>query len=217
MSAVKFLLMVGGSLAYFSLAIIGEGGIAAMLAHPPLVGILVLSLVMVIAALFAGGNISPGEREDCGNRWVLAVFAVLGLLSGYLPAWADHRALWPIDGDAVRWLGVFLYGIGGFLRLWPVYVLGNRFSGLVAIQPGHTLVTTGIYRTIRNPSYLGLISIMLGWGLAFNSWIGVLLAVLLVPPLIARIHSEENLLLSQFGEEYKAYRSHTSRLIPGIY
>ena len=58
---------------------------------------------------------------------------------------------------------------GGALRIWPVFVLGRRFSGLVAIQPGHTLVTTGIYSVIRNPSYLGLLIISsAGAGLPVN-------------------------------------------------
>jgi protein-S-isoprenylcysteine O-methyltransferase Ste14 len=42
-------------------------------------------------------------------------------------------------------------------------------------------------------------------------------AWLLIPPLLARINTEENLLRTEFGDEYKAYCSHTSRLIPGIY
>jgi protein-S-isoprenylcysteine O-methyltransferase Ste14 len=41
--------------------------------------------------------------------------------------------------------------------------------------------------------------------------------VLVIPPLIARIQSEERLLLSHFGTEYEAYRARTSRLIPGVY
>jgi len=45
----------------------------------------------------------------------------------------------------------------------------------------------------------------------------VLLTVLLIPPLLARIDAEENLLYSQFGDNYNAYRSHRWRLIPGIY
>jgi protein-S-isoprenylcysteine O-methyltransferase Ste14 len=36
-------------------------------------------------------------------------------------------------------------------------------------------------------------------------------------PLVARIRAEENLLRSQFGAEYDAYRARTSRLIPGLY
>lgn len=122
-----------------------------------------------------------------------------------------------IDGDAIRWFGVALVAVGGALRIAPVFILGDRFSGLVAIQPIHTLVTTGLYGAIRHPSYLGLLISSIGWGLAFRSVLGVLLALLLLPPLIARIESEEALLQSQFGAEYEAYRAKSSRLIPRLY
>ena len=94
-------------------------------------------------------------------------------------------------------------------------MLGHRFSGLVAIQPGHTLVTSGVYRFIRHPSYLGLLVNALGW--AFRSGVGVLLTALMIPPLLARIRAEERLLRAQFGAEYDAYRARTSRMIPGLY
>ena len=98
-----------------------------------------------------------------------------------------------------------------------MFVLGNRFSGLVAIQPGHTLVTSGVYAVIRHPSYLGLLINSLGWSLAFRSSVGVILTLFLVLPLLARINAEEKLLHSYFGADYNAYRSRTWRLIPGIY
>jgi protein-S-isoprenylcysteine O-methyltransferase Ste14 len=203
--------------AYLALAVLGIGGVDAFLAHPPLIALLVVTLLMVVAAMFTSGNLSSGEREDRGNRWVLVAFGAIGLLSAWLPAYTDRKEFWTIDGGVVRWLGVVLYAGGGALRLWPVFVLGRRFSGLVAIQPGHTLVTDGLYRTIRNPSYLGLLVLSLGWALAFRSLVGVLLVALMIPPLIARIRSEEALLRSQFGEEYAAYCARTWRLIPGLY
>jgi protein-S-isoprenylcysteine O-methyltransferase Ste14 len=88
---------------------------------------------------------------------------------------------------------------------------------LVAIQPGHTLVTTGIYGVIRHPSYLGLLINALGWALVFRSGVGVLLTALLIPPLVVRMRAEEALLRTEFGGEYAAYCSRTSRLIPGLY
>ena len=117
----------------------------------------------------------------------------------------------------MRWLGVGLFAAGGALRIWPVFVLGHRFSGLVAIQPGHTLVTTGVYGVIRHPSYLGLLVNALGWGLAFRAGVGVVLTARMLPPLLARIHAEERLLRTQFGDTYDAYCTRTSRLIPGLY
>jgi protein-S-isoprenylcysteine O-methyltransferase Ste14 len=87
--------------------------------------------------------------------------------------------------------GLLLFVVGGSLRLWPVFLLGRPFSGLVAIQRDHTLVTTGVYRHIRNPSYLGLLVSSLGWALTFRAGLGVVIAALLLIPLLARIRPEE--------------------------
>jgi protein-S-isoprenylcysteine O-methyltransferase Ste14 len=215
--AARFVSVVFGTAAYIGLAILGWGGFAAFFSDPALVALAIVLFALSGVALFAGGNLSPGIREDRTNRWVILVFALVGLLDAYLPAYTDRKEFWIIDGDTVRWVGVGLFAVGGALRLWPVFVLGRRFSGLVAIQPGHTLVTSGIYNVIRHPSYLGLLVNSLGWGLAFRSGVGVLLALLLIPPLLVRIRAEERLLHTQFGDEYDAYRGRTSRLIPGLY
>ena len=206
-----------GTLAYLGLAVLGLGGIAAFFSHPPLIALAIVLVVLSAVALFTAGNLSPGEREDRGNRWVLAAFGVISLLLGYVPAYSDRLDFWTIDGEVVRWLGVVIFAAGGALRIWPVFVLGRRFSGLVAIQRGHTLVTHGIYGVIRHPSYLGLLVGSLGWALAFRSALGVVLTALLLPPLLARINAEERLLPSHFGDEYDAYCRRTSRLLPGIY
>ncbi len=211
------LMTVTSTLLYLGLAVLGRGGFDAFFSRPALVALAVTLFAIAGVAIFAGGNLSPGEREDRGNRWVLIPFTVIGLLLAYLPAYTDREEFWTLDGDAVRWLGVVLLALGGALRIAPVFVLGRRFSGLVAIQPGHTLVTTGLYGVIRNPSYLGLLLFTLGWSLAFRSGVGLLLTALLVPPLVARMRSEEALLHSQFGAEYDAYRARTWRLIPWFY
>jgi protein-S-isoprenylcysteine O-methyltransferase Ste14 len=214
----KFALFtIGATLAYLGLAILGWGGFAAFFSHPALIALAVVLFALSGVAVFTRGNLSPGEREDRSNRWVIVAFGLIGVLAAYLPAYTDRKGLWTIDGDAIRWLGVALFAAGGVLRIWPVFVLGRRFSGLVAIQPGHTLVTSGVYRVIRHPSYLGLLVNSLGWALAFRSGIGVLLTALLIPPLLARIHAEERLLRTQFGDEYDAYCRRTSRLLPGLY
>ena len=213
----RLALIVVGTAAYFSLAVLGWGGVAAFFSHPALVALAVAVIVMAGASFFAGGNLSPGVREDRDNRWVLIAFLLLGLLDAYLPAYTDRKQLWTIDGDTTRWLGVGLFVFGGALRLWPVFVLGDRFSGLVAIQPKHTLATSGIYRVIRHPSYLGLLLNSLGWGLAFRSGVGVLLTALMILPLLARIRAEERMLRMQCGDEYDAYCARTSRLVPGLY
>jgi protein-S-isoprenylcysteine O-methyltransferase Ste14 len=217
MPTLRLTLVVLGTAAYAGLAILGWGGFAAFFSHPALITLVIILFSLSGAALFSVGNLSPGVREDRSNRWVLVAFALVGLLDAYLPAYTDRKEFWTIDDDTIRWLGVALFAAGGALRLWPVFVLGHRFSGLVAIQPGHTLVTSGVYSLIRHPSYLGLLINSLGWGLTFRSAVGVLLTVLMIPPLLARIRAEERLLRTQFGDDYDAYCARTARLIPGIY
>ena len=208
---------VVGTLAYLGLAILGWGGFAAFFSHPALVALAIAYFVLFGIALFSRSNLSPGVRDNPTDRWIVFGFWLIGLLASYLPAYTDRKGFWTLDADAIRWVGVFLFAAGGTLRIWPVFVLGHRFSGLVAIQPEHSLVTSGVYGIVRHPSYLGLLLSSLGWALAFRSGIGVLLTALTIPLFVARIRAEESLLRSEFGRDYDVYCGGTSRLIPGVY
>src|SRR5271156_1908153 len=91
---VRLTLLVASTVAYLGLAILGWGGFAAFFSHPALITLAIVFFVVSGAALFAGGNLSPGEREDRGNRWVLVPLIVIGLLAAYLPAFTDRKEFW---------------------------------------------------------------------------------------------------------------------------
>ncbi len=201
----------------FGLAIAGWGGWDAFFQHPAFRVLAGVTVVLAVLAVPSGGSLSSGVKEDRGNRWVLGAFSVIALLMAFFPSYTDRIGFWALDGSALRWVGVVVCFLGGLLRIIPVYVLRNRFSGLVAIQPGHRLETHGIYGLIRNPSYLGMLITSLGWVLAFRSGVGVLLVAALLVPLVARIRAEERLLREHFGAEYDAYCQRTWRLLPGVY
>jgi protein-S-isoprenylcysteine O-methyltransferase Ste14 len=203
--------------AYLGLAIVGAGGTSRFFSHPPLIAVSVVTIALGFAGLFSEGHIGSGVREDRSNRWVIAALGALGIVDAYLPAYTDRIDFLTFGGEGVRWLGFLLYTTDGLLRIAPVFVLGRRFSGLVAIQPEHRLVSSGLYGIIRHPSYLGLFVLAFGWGLAFRSGLGVAIAVLMLVVVLARIESEERLLSETFGAEYEAYRNRTWRLIPYIY
>ena len=202
----------------FGLAIAGWGGWNPFFEHRAFRALAGVTVALTVMALFSGSSgISSGEKEDRGNRWVLAAFGVIALVMSFFSAYTDRIDFWTLDGEAMRWAGVVVCLLGGVLRLIPVYVLRKRFSGLVAIQPGHQLETRGIYGVIRNPSYLGMIITALGWVLTFRSGVGVLSVAVMLIPLVARIRAEERLLREHFGAEYEAYFRRTWRLVPGIY
>src|SRR5262245_21551682 len=89
---------------YLALAIWGAGGIVAFFSEPARIALALVGFALGIAALFSSGHIGAGDREDRGNRWVIVVFGVVGLLFGYLPAYTERQGFWVIDGDGVRWL-----------------------------------------------------------------------------------------------------------------
>jgi protein-S-isoprenylcysteine O-methyltransferase Ste14 len=88
----------------------------------------------------------------------------------------------------------------------------SRYNPITAFK------TDGFYRFVRHPSYLGALLAMAGWALAFRSVIGLLLTAAMCVPIIARIHAEEEFLVHEFGEQYRAYQQRTPwRLLPFVY
>src|SRR5262249_61503726 len=75
---------IAGSLAYVGLAILGWGSFAAFFSHPALIALVIVGFALTGVALFSGGNLNPGEREDRGNRWVLWLGVVLFAAGGGL-------------------------------------------------------------------------------------------------------------------------------------
>jgi protein-S-isoprenylcysteine O-methyltransferase Ste14 len=217
----RIVILITGLLAaamQFGLGIWGWGGWTAFFEHPALQVLALVTIFFIFVAMFSGSSgLSSGQKEDRKDRWVLIAFLVIAMLAAYLSAYTDRVDLLTVDGDTVRWYGVATVFIGSVLRLAPVFVLKNRFSGLVAIQAGHKLETHGIYGLVRNPSYLGMLITAVGWALAFRSLVGVALSLLLLIPLIPRIRSEERLLSEHFGKEYDDYVARTWRLVPWIY
>lgn len=107
-------------------------------------------------------------------------------------------------------LGFTLTGTG--LAFWSVWHLGRSFSLLP--QARH-LVTTGPYRYVRHPIYLGGLLITIGEVWLRFSAAALLLNVIFIAAQVVRLRYEEAL-LSQAFPEYAAYRERTSALIPGI-
>ncbi|HVS38900.1 MAG TPA: isoprenylcysteine carboxylmethyltransferase family protein [Gemmataceae bacterium] len=212
---MSVVLLFALSLTAFAL---GRGDGVAFFQSPARVGAIVVLFVLAAAAGFSScGRMNPGKKEDRRNRWVFVPFFVLSLVMATLPAYLDGRNLWTTDDIVTPYVGLVLLTVGGVLRIAPVFVLGRRFTGLVAIQEGHRLETGGFYRFIRHPSYAGMLLSVAGYVLVFRCWLGLLLLGALLAVLVARMNAEEALLEREFGEEYTSYKRRTWRLAPWVY
>jgi protein-S-isoprenylcysteine O-methyltransferase Ste14 len=80
---------------------------------------------------------------------------------------------------------------------------------------GTGLVTTGPYRLVRHPIYLGLALLAMGEALAFGSWPALMIVLSAIVPTFAwRARAEEKLLSRTFGERYAVYRQRSKMIIP---
>jgi protein-S-isoprenylcysteine O-methyltransferase Ste14 len=113
-------------------------------------------------------------------------------------------------------VGLMLAGMG--LRYWAVITLGASFRTTVETEKGQKVIRTGPYRLIRHPSYAGWLLMCLGYGLALQNWLSLLVMVFIpLETLLHRIAVEEKVLAASLGVEYSKYQQHTKRLIPWVW
>jgi protein-S-isoprenylcysteine O-methyltransferase Ste14 len=95
--------------------------------------------------------------------------------------------------------------------------LGSAWSFVPMADEGTGLVTTGPYRFVRHPIYLGLALLAMGEALAFSSWPAFMIVLSgIVPTFAWRARAEEKLLSRTFGERYAVYRQRTKMIIPHV-
>jgi protein-S-isoprenylcysteine O-methyltransferase Ste14 len=109
-----------------------------------------------------------------------------------------------------------LLGMGGFLLLWCVrdfFVSGK--GTLAPWDPPKHLVVVGLYRHVRNPMYLAVLTIISGWCLLYVSvWLTLYLVFLALAFHLRVIFYEEPWLRRQFGAEWESYATAVSRWLP---
>lgn len=157
------------------------------------------------------------EAKDWDIRLV-RIMNLIGLLTLFV-AGLDKRFGWT-GGISfplfVITLGFFIFGY--FFFSWAM-VTNQFFSQVVRIQDenGHHPITTGPYRFVRHPGYLGFIFIVLAQPLVLGSLWALLPAVITVVLFIARTSKEDGVLLSELPG-YRTYAQKTRyRLIPCVW
>lgn len=130
-------------------------------------------------------------------RALLAFLALPGIVAFAIPIY------WLISTsrtEVVQPLGLLLLVVGCIGLLWCVrdfYVFGK--GTLAPWSPPRHLVTAGLYRYSRNPMYVSVLLILLGWAVSFDGrglyWYAILTAVafqlrvvLFEEPWLARTH-----------------------------
>lgn len=157
-------------------------------------------------------------HRSSDRNTVLLILAMAGI-STIVPEiewayWRDEHtgsSVWNIAGLTMM-AGAAAY------RIRAIYTLGKHFSSTVQTGETQELITSGPYRYLRHPSYLGAFVAIVGCAVLLQAWVGVLVAIVaMIYAYIQRINAEEKALESHFGTAYRDFQARTWRMFPGIW
>ncbi|TFG28789.1 isoprenylcysteine carboxylmethyltransferase family protein [Candidatus Thorarchaeota archaeon] len=146
---------------------------------------------------------------------VITVVGGVGLILYLLaPPWWTWTYL-PL-GEWFQWLGIFVAIPPIFYLIWVHRHLDTQWSIALELQEDHKLIKTGPYKKVRHPMYLGIfiytiglifisadILVFLFFG--FSIWVNY-----------RRIPDEEQMMIDEFGDEYREYMEHSGKLLPPV-
>ena len=186
-----------------------------------------LIFIIWLLSEIIGGWIIPHYRRhgskvkgiSNNDQLLTRIGVIISILMVYLMAKNSLNSLPGIFNlpDWTYLLGLIMMISGIIIRQWSIAVLGQYFSPNLGVQKDQKVVNKGPYHLIRHPSYTGMLFIILGVSVAWQSLIALIISTMLIGVTISyRIHVEEKMLIAELREEYINYKKHTKKLIPYI-
>lgn len=160
---------------------------------------------------------STDVRRDESSQKIIWIVITISLTVGIFIGlqrfghFGGGALLYPIAGTTLMVCGMVV-------RWIAIFSLKRQFTVDVAITERHRLVTEGIYRYLRHPTYSGILLSFVGLSLSFSNFVSLIVIVVPITAVfLHRIRIEERVLLDNFGAEYRSYCDSTKRLIPFVY
>jgi protein-S-isoprenylcysteine O-methyltransferase Ste14 len=146
--------------------------------------------------------------------------AVPSVLAGLIPWWMTRWEFLPpfLDLQATRVVGIVLIvaGLPGLVDSFGRFAL-QGLGTPAPIAPPQNLVVTGLYRYVRNPMYVAVVSVILGQAILFGDWRLMIYGGLMWLAFHAFVLAYEEPVLAQiFGAEYQDFRANVPRWIPRL-
>lgn len=151
-------------------------------------------------------------------KTIIFTFIVPGTVTVFVPYWllSSRSAPPPVQPGIFRYFGWLPIFIGAAIYIWCAWDFTFAGRGTPApIDPPKELVVRGLYRYVRNPMYVGILSILFGEALLLASWrLFIYTAVAFIIFFLVVVLYEEPILRQKFGESYRRYCKNVSRWIP---
>ena len=116
-------------------------------------------------------------------------------------------------------VGMVIVAAGLFIRVSAIRTLGEYFTASVKVRDEQPVITRGVYRIVRHPSYFGAWLAVLGSAVFLNAWVSLpIITILMFGTYVYRIQVEEEHLVSKLGSSYLSYMKQIRfRLVPFVW
>jgi protein-S-isoprenylcysteine O-methyltransferase Ste14 len=147
---------------------------------------------------------------------LLFTLVVPGTVAVYVPLLIGRKS--SLAPPVVLAAAVLLFIVGGAIYAWCIWDFASFGRGTPApIDAPKRLVVRGLYRFTRNPMYLGVLTVILGWIVALRSTalLFYALGVGTCFQLFILLYEEPHL-QREFGADYDLYRARVGRWLPKV-
>ncbi len=157
----------------------------------------------------------PTAEKETSQKIIQSItslaFAALLVISAL-----DHRFAWTLLPPYVCLAGDALVALG-FLIVFFVYKENTFASATIELAPDQKVISTGPYKLVRHPMYMGALFLFVGIPLSLGSLWGLLVIALLMPALIGRLLNEEKFLVKNLPGYVEYQKTVRYRLVPFLW
>jgi len=151
--------------------------------------------ILLKSILHNVGVVLVGFALACLGKVVDSIFGLPAFASAFM--------------TAAGWL---LVAAGFLLRVWATFHFYTHNMRVISLEPQSALITSGPYRFLRNPLYLGgNVFIFFGAALILGSPTAVFATAIHLPLMDRFIRREEEQLERTFGQEWQSYKQRVRR------
>jgi protein-S-isoprenylcysteine O-methyltransferase Ste14 len=171
-------------------------------------------LLRAAPALLERRLLSNHETELVQKAAMLALRFVA--LSMFVTAGLDRRLGWSRVPTGITWAALVVVAAGALLIF--LVLRENRFASVtVGVEPGQAVVSTGPYRVVRHPMYLGALLQGFAIPIALGSYWAEAFPVAACAAVTVRLLAEERLLVDRLPGYAEYARRTRYRLAPGVW
>lgn len=182
------------------------------------------SIILIISAAclwlsqpaYSSKDAKEHEGSDKKSILVILIMSSLSVVISVVE-WAYGTD----TSESSFWLtsvGLAMLTTGIAIRIWAIRTLGKHFTATVTLTDDHKFISSGPYKLVRHPSYLGAFMAIVGCPVFLNaSWATLFAFIFMTIAYVIRITVEEKMLTSYFGISYEKYKRKTKMIIPFIW